>query len=90
MAVDLSAGILDGFTRDEHQARAWPHLCLAARAVSDSGEHRAVPVASTRRCPFPVDRQIPSSPGLLHLSLHLQHKKHASYQKPKKGPAPRS
>lgn len=90
MAVDLSAGILGGFARDEHQARACPHLRLAAGAMSDCGEHRAVPLAATRRRAFPVDGQIPSSPGLLHLSLHLQRKNRASCQKPKGSPAPES
>lgn len=82
MTVDLSAGILGGFARDEHQARAWPHLWLAAGAVSDGGDHRAVPVAATRWRSFPVDGEIPPSPHLLHLSLDLQGKKHVVCQKP--------
>lgn len=82
VAVRLSAGRLGRFGRDEDHASAGRRLRLAAGAVSYGGEHRTVSVAAAWGRPFPVDREIPPTPHLLHLRLNLNHKNHMVHQKP--------
>lgn len=82
MAVGLSAGGLGSFARDENHASAGRRLRLTAGAVSCGGEHRTVSVAAAWGRPFPVDREIPPTPHLLHLRLNLNHKHHTVHQKP--------
>lgn len=78
MAVGLAGGRPGRLARQEHHAGAGGGLRLAAGAVGQRGEHGAVPVATARGRPLPVDGEMPPTPQLLHLRLNLGGGKHGA------------